>query len=112
MAYQKKLTDEQERRLVVDHQDGFTAVALAGRYGVSESTVWRILADYRVPVKADWRRKRKPVRAAARGRKLKPCGTNAAYARHKRNGEYPCTACLEAHAAQQKSYYEKKKDKL
>lgn len=29
-------------------------------------------------------------------RKLKPCGTYAAYARHLRNGEKPCTPCTEA----------------
>lgn len=31
------------------------------------------------------------------GRQLKPCGTEAAYKRHKRNGEAPCDACARAH---------------
>lgn len=29
-------------------------------------------------------------------RQLAPCGTNAAYQRHKRHGETPCPACREA----------------
>jgi len=28
---------------------------------------------------------------------LKPCGTQAAYARHRRHGEQPCSACADAH---------------
>ncbi|MFE5628441.1 hypothetical protein [Streptomyces sp. NPDC056543] len=30
-----------------------------------------------------------------------PCGTNAAYHRHRANGETPCTACKQAHTADQ-----------
>jgi hypothetical protein len=29
---------------------------------------------------------------------LKPCGTEAAYRRHKRNQEQPCLPCYDAHA--------------
>lgn len=29
-------------------------------------------------------------------RNLKPCGTDAAYKRHQRHGEKPCTECTEA----------------
>jgi hypothetical protein len=32
-------------------------------------------------------------------RELKPCGTTAAYVRHRRNGETPCQACRDAWAA-------------
>lgn len=42
--------------------------------------------------------------AAAKGiapnpprRTLKPCGTNGAYHRHRRNGQEPCEPCLDAH---------------
>ena len=31
-------------------------------------------------------------------RELKPCGTNAAYARHLANGEEACDACKKAHS--------------
>lgn len=31
------------------------------------------------------------------GRRLAPCGTNAAYDRHTRNGEQPCDPCRRAH---------------
>ena len=96
-------SDEQERRLVVDYEDGFKVVQLVTRYGISESTVYLILADYRAPRKDGSRKKRKPLRAQAKGRVLKPCGTNAAYQRHRKKGEYyvPCT---EAHAREQKEY--------
>lgn len=30
---------------------------------------------------------------------LKPCGTHAAYQRHRKRGESPCTACKDAEAA-------------
>jgi hypothetical protein len=36
---------------------------------------------------------------AAEPRELLPCGTVAAYQRHKRRGETPCEACKQAHAA-------------
>lgn len=29
---------------------------------------------------------------------LQPCGTQAAYFRHRRNGEVPCAACVRAHS--------------
>lgn len=32
-----------------------------------------------------------------KGRELAPCGTEAAHARHKRNGQDPCDACRKAH---------------
>jgi len=38
-------------------------------------------------------------------RELKPCGTNAAYARHVEAGEQPCEACKEAHAAYNRARY-------
>src|SRR5690349_14094734 len=97
---QRKLTPEQELELVVDHEDGFTPKELTIRFKVSVRTVHRILARHgsrladrktRRPRKMERWREPKP-------RELKPCGTNAAYQRHRRKGEYPCTPCLEAHA--------------
>lgn len=38
-------------------------------------------------------------KAAARRGELEPCGTRAAYVRHRRAGEDPCAACKDAHAA-------------
>lgn len=35
------------------------------------------------------------------GRKLKPCGTEAAYRRHLRAGEQPCEMCAAIHRAEQ-----------
>lgn len=34
------------------------------------------------------------------GRELRPCGTEAAYQRHRYNGEAPCAECVEAHRVQ------------
>jgi len=31
-------------------------------------------------------------------RELQPCGTNAAYYRHRRYGQVPCAACTRAHS--------------
>lgn len=35
-------------------------------------------------------------------RQLRPCGTMAAYARHRANGEQPCAPCRAAHAAEKR----------
>lgn len=103
-----KLTKEQERRLVVDYSDGIASPSLVIKYGVSESTVWRILADYGAPKRHSVRTKRKPLRKSST-KKLKPCGTNAAYARHIRNGESPCLKCTDAHSANQKEWHDGKR---
>lgn len=39
----------------------------------------------------------------------RPCGTEAAYKRHKRNGEEIDQACADAWAAAQRRYYELRK---
>lgn len=110
MPRAKALSVEQERRLVTDHATGIKVVELVELYGISKRTVYRILADYGVNRTIGNKKvKRKSGRAPARGRTLKPCGTNAAYARHKKNGEYPCTPCLEAHAKDFKDRKEAKK---
>lgn len=95
MPFSPALDEKQRQALVVDYEDGFSPGELVERYGVSPRTVHRILADAEVPKVYKARskrkkRKRKPI-------ELKPCGTNAAYRRHKRHGEYPCVACVEAH---------------
>lgn len=41
----------------------------------------------------------RPERRQSRPRDVKPCGTVAAYARHRRDGEPACDACLEAQRA-------------
>lgn len=109
MTWKKALTDAQERALVVDYEDGFKVVQLVDRYSISESTVYRILADYRAPRKDGSRKKRKPLRAQAKGRQLKPCGTNAAYQRHRRKGEI-CLPCIDAHARDQKEWSDGRQD--
>lgn len=42
---------------------------------------------------------RKQHGATARTKKLSPCGTDAAYIRHRRKGEKPCVACTQAHSS-------------
>ena len=38
-----------------------------------------------------------------------PCGTPAAYRRHKRAGEEPCPACKAAESERQRFYYQQRK---
>lgn len=38
-------------------------------------------------------------------RTLRPCGTDAAYSRHRRHGETACSPCLKAHRAATARYY-------
>jgi len=105
VAFQRALSPEQEQNLVKDYTDDWTPHELTIIYRVSIRTVYRVLARHNVPRKVRRRftprrqsrtrrvtPKKPPVRA------LQPCGTNAAYQRHRRAGEYPCTPCLEAHA--------------
>lgn len=43
-----------------------------------------------------------------KARELRPCGTEAAYRRHKRNGDDKCDACRDAHAAYEREQYERR----
>jgi hypothetical protein len=38
-----------------------------------------------------------------------PCGTSAAFRRHKRAGETPCDACRAAESARQRDLYQRRK---
>jgi hypothetical protein len=57
--------------------------------GIVRNALWRIVAE------AD--------AEAAAARELKPCGTEAAYRRHLRNGEPTDEACRAAHAEGQRT---------
>ena len=46
-------------------------------------------------------------RGLARKKRLKPCGTEAAYIRHWKANETPCEACREAHRVNQRKHREK-----
>lgn len=109
MGFKPILSEEDERRLVVDAEDGWFVRELSVMYKVSIRTVYRILAKHDVSP-ATRKRRRKPVKRT-KPLELKPCGTDAAYQRHRRKGEYPCTACLEAHAAVVKKFKNKRKKK-
>jgi hypothetical protein len=41
-------------------------------------------------------------RLAFTGLKVQPCGTNAAYMRHRKYGEVPCAACFDANRSEQR----------
>lgn len=43
------------------------------------------------------------------GRQLKPCGTNAAYERHKYNGETPCQECVKARNEHRKQEHNRRR---
>ena len=40
---------------------------------------------------------------------LRPCGTHAAYLRHKARGEYPCQPCVDAEREHQRERYARRK---
>lgn len=104
MPFQRALTPSQEHALVVDWTDGIIANDLMVKYGISNRTVMRILADAGVSRTKGPRRRRVSDRREKKPRVLKPCGTNAAYQRHKRKGEYPCVPCIGAHTRDNKEY--------
>lgn len=105
MPFTPALSVEQKRRLVRDYVvDGNLVQDLATKYHVSTRTVERYLADAGVPRRQGPQRKRKNDRREKKPRVLKPCGTNAAYQRHKKRGEYPCALCLGAHTRDNKEY--------
>lgn len=91
MTFQSSLTPLQTARMITDIANGLDKQAAAKKYGISLRTVYRKLkaADYYAPP---------GINTKYLIRQLKPCGTNAAYMRHKRKGEIPCTACLAAHS--------------
>lgn len=65
----------------------------------ASNTYVHSLTGYRRCRRCHARRARERKRAMSKGRPpLQPCGTNAAYARHRKKGERPCDECLEARA--------------
>lgn len=88
MTFQKVTTPSAAAAIVTLVANGKSVTEVAVRYNISRSTVKRLLA-FANP---------KPPR------ELLPCGTNAAYVRHKRLGTRPCPACCEAHAAYQRAW--------
>lgn len=79
-----KLNEQQKRRVRRDAAEGIRQHVIAERYGVSLRTIQRVIngGEY----------------DARKRRTLKPCGTDAAYQRHRRDGEY-CLKCWARHAA-------------
>jgi hypothetical protein len=110
VPFTKLLSPQQEEELIEDWKDGVWSINdLSVIYRVSTRTVYRVLARNNVPrknrvTKPKRRKPPKPKKA------LKPCGTNAAYQRHRRNNEYPCPPCLAAHAANVSEAKERNKD--
>lgn len=96
-----QLSPQKRQELLTEYEDGWSTRELTIRYGVSLRTVFRILAEGQAP-KINKRTRKKRVAPKRNPRVLKPCGTNAAYQRHRRKGEYPCPPCLEAHAKESK----------
>lgn len=97
MTFVSKLTEDQILDLIDDYKDGYSVNDCSVTFKISIRTVYRILAAHNV--KGPKRKRKSGVRPKKKPPKpLKPCGTNAAYQRHRKKKEYPCTPCLEAHA--------------
>lgn len=80
-----KMDRDQRYRARLDLANGRSVKEVADKFGVSVRTIYRLMTDPGVQ----------------QPRVLHPCGTNAAYHRHRRSGERPCVGCVEAHAAYQ-----------
>jgi hypothetical protein len=83
MTFTRALTPWQTAQVATLVANGKTRAEVAEKFGVSRRTISRIL-------NTDPDEKKPP-------RPLKPCGTNAAYQRHRRRGER-CWKCSEAHS--------------
>jgi hypothetical protein len=94
-----------------------TATEAAARQGITRQAVqnllsrrgysYRALVAERRAIKAEVEACRKVVN---RSRRLAPCGTRAAYARHLFHGEEPCVPCLDANAADTREREARRRD--
>lgn len=120
MTFKPSLTEAQRRELINEYlsENDWTINELSVMFKVSKRTVWRILQEANVsrpPLrhhkKSAFRLQRvKPSKVKPKKkRELLPCGTNAAYHRHRKAGEYPCSDCLAAHAENVKLAKQKRK---
>ena len=100
MTFKSSLTPQQSAAMITDIANGMSKPDAAKKYGISLRTVYRKL---KLPASAP-----PGINTKYLIRQPKPCGTNAAYRRHKNHGEYPCTACLAAHAEDVKKHKEKR----
>lgn len=89
----KALSPFQAAQLATDIADGMSKSKAAIKYGVHRRTIYRTLAR-EDPELEPQKTKDEDIKPP---RKLKPCGTNAAYQRHRRKGE-KCPVCWAAHA--------------
>jgi len=69
------------------------------------------MTESRAEYHREWRAK-KGARTGQPGRPVtRPCGTVAAFNRHKYNGETPCAACHNAYRDHQRQMYLQRKDR-
>ena len=86
---QEKAAQEVCRRCPVQNECGAWAVESHQLSGV-----WGAMSERQLRAAV---RRRRP--GTNRGAQLQPCGTSAAYQRHRRAGEQPCQPCQQARAA-------------
>lgn len=84
----KRTTPADRLEIVLAHEFGESISQISRDSGFSRATVSRVLG----------RRASPAVEYSRVGPRANPCGTNAAYWRHRRRGERPCLECYEAHA--------------
>lgn len=84
MTFTRALTPWQTAQVATLIANGKTRAEVAKKFGVSTRTISRIMNT-------------DPDEKPKKPRPLKPCGTNAAYQRHRRRGER-CWQCSEAHS--------------
>jgi hypothetical protein len=90
------LSKRQIREIADALASGVSKASLARAYGVSEKTIYHHT---------------KGSGANKKGFPYKPCGTVAAYRRHKKNGELACLPCLDANNLKNRTDEEKRRKK-
>lgn len=115
MTFKAKLSPTKVLELHADYANGYSVDELMIIYRVSRRTIYRHIANFKgvrkEPIKLPTgvHRKKKHANQYSAQKDLKPCGTNAAYERHRDNGEIACGPCLTAHARDVKKAKKRKK---
>lgn len=106
MAQPKKLSPLQWARAASMLSNGKSVQKVAEHFGVHPNTIYRYRARAARTLHEENAKERERLA------RLAPCGTPAAYQRHRDHGEIACEKCLKAEAERKrKEHHNKKKQK-
>lgn len=92
-ATYRTISSDELRQIIRAYHDGEGSVAIGHRFGRRPDVIVAALRRSGVEIRAQ--------------KTLKPCGTVAAYQRHLKNGERPCSACSATASAAKKAERQK-----